>query len=95
MKIPPGWAGKGGSVRQLTIDPEFRDKIPPLSEDEFSKLEGNIVADGEVREPLVVWHNTIRDAQADRTSGARKYAVQILLAYNYGQREENRLPNLL
>lgn len=37
----------------------------------------------------------IRDAQADRTSGARKYAVQILLAYNYGQREENRLPNLL
>lgn len=37
----------------------------------------------------------IRDAQADRTSGARKYAVQILLAYNFGQREENRLPNLL
>ena len=61
MKIPPGWAGKGGSVRQLTIDPEFRDKIPPLSEDEFSKLEENIVADREVREPLVVWHNTIID----------------------------------
>lgn len=37
----------------------------------------------------------IRDAQADRTSGARKYAVQILLTYNYGQREEKRLPNLL
>lgn len=37
----------------------------------------------------------IRDASVDRTSGARKYAVQILLAYNFGQREENRLPNLL
>jgi hypothetical protein len=48
-------------VRQLTIDPEFRDKIPPLSEDEFSKLEQNILEDGEVREPLVVWHNTIID----------------------------------
>lgn len=48
-------------MRQLTIDPEFRDKIPPLSADEFSKLEENIVADGEVREPLVVWHNTIID----------------------------------
>ena len=48
-------------MRQLNIDPEFRDKIPPLSEDEFSKLEENIVADGEVREPLVVWHNTIID----------------------------------
>lgn len=45
----------------LIIDPEFRDKIPPLSADEFSKLEENILADGEVREPLVVWHNTIID----------------------------------
>ena len=48
-------------MRQLTIDPEFRDKIPPLSEDEFSKLEQNILEDGEVREPLVVWRNTIID----------------------------------
>lgn len=48
-------------MRQLNIDPEFRDKIPPLSADEFSKLEENIVSDGEVREPLVVWHNTIID----------------------------------
>lgn len=48
-------------MRQLNIDPEFRDKIPPLSEDEFSKLEENILSDGEVREPLVTWHNTIID----------------------------------
>lgn len=48
-------------MKQLTIEPEFRDKIPPLSADEFSKLEENIVADGEVREPLVVWGNTIID----------------------------------
>lgn len=40
-------------------------------------------------------NDIIRDASADRSSGARKYAVQILLAYNFGQREENRLPNLL
>lgn len=48
-------------MRQLNIDPEFRDKIPPLSDDEFSKLEENILSDGEVREPIVVWHNTIID----------------------------------
>lgn len=48
-------------MKQLNIDPEFRDKIPPLSEDEFSKLEENIIADEEVREPLVVWHSTIID----------------------------------
>lgn len=45
----------------IIVDPEFRDKIPPLSTDEFSKLEENILADGEVREPLVLWHNTIID----------------------------------
>lgn len=48
-------------MKRLVIDPEFRDKIPPLSDDEFSKLEENILSDGEVREPLVVWHNTIID----------------------------------
>lgn len=40
-------------------------------------------------------NDIIRDAQIDRSSGARKYAVQILLAYNHGAREENRLPNIL
>lgn len=48
-------------MKNLIIDPEFRDKIPPLSADEFSKLEKNIVADGEVREPLVLWNDTIID----------------------------------
>lgn len=48
-------------MRQLTIDPEFRDKIPPLSGDEYSRLEANILEDGEVREPIVVWGSTIID----------------------------------
>lgn len=48
-------------MRNLKIDPEFRDKIPPMSEEEFTKLEQNILADGEVREPLVVWNDTIID----------------------------------
>lgn len=48
-------------MRQLTIEPEFRDKIPPLSAEEYSRLEANILEDGEVREPIVVWGNTIID----------------------------------
>lgn len=48
-------------MTELRIDPVFRDKIPPLSPDEFAKLEENILADGEVREPLVVWNGTIID----------------------------------
>lgn len=48
-------------MKSIVIEPEFRDKIPPLSADEFAKLEENILADGEVREPLVLWNNTIID----------------------------------
>lgn len=48
-------------MRQFTIEPEFRDKIPPLSAEEFSKLEANILEDGEVRDPIVIWGNTIID----------------------------------
>ena len=46
---------------KLLIDPEFRDKIPPLTEDEFSQLEENILSDGAVFSPLIVWDNTILD----------------------------------
>ena len=48
-------------LNDLKIDPEFEEKIPPLTEDEFSLLEQNIVADGEVLDPLIVWNNTILD----------------------------------
>lgn len=48
-------------MRVLKIDPEFENKIPALTQDEFIKLEENILADGEVREPLVVWGDTIID----------------------------------
>lgn len=48
-------------MRELIVDPEFKDKIPPLKDDEFKKLEENILADGEVREPIVVWNNIIID----------------------------------
>ena len=46
---------------RLIIDPEFRDKIPPLTEDEFSLLEENILSDGAVFSPLIIWDGTILD----------------------------------
>ena len=48
-------------MRELLIDPEFRDKIPPLTEDEFKQLRENILSDGEVYEPIAVWNGTIID----------------------------------
>ena len=46
---------------KLKIDPEFRDKIPALTEAEFEQLKENILSDGEVYEPIVTWNDTIID----------------------------------
>lgn len=49
------------TIIELKIDPEFRDKIPPLTDAEFEQLKDNILADGEVYEPICVWDGTIVD----------------------------------
>lgn len=48
-------------LENLKIDPEFRDKIPPLTEAEYVQLLDNILEDGEVYEPICVWNGTIVD----------------------------------
>lgn len=45
----------------LTIDQEFEAKCPPLSEEELAQLEENILEEGVVLMPLIVWNNTIVD----------------------------------
>ena len=45
----------------LTIDPEFASKIPLLREEELKQLEENILADGVVINPLIVWDGVIVD----------------------------------
>ena len=47
--------------RVLKVDPEFQNKIPPLTEEEFRQLEENIMDAGEVYEPITVWNDTIID----------------------------------
>lgn len=48
-------------MKTLKIDPEFRDKVPPMTETEKKTLEENIVSDGRVLVPLVVWNGVIID----------------------------------
>lgn len=45
----------------LAIDPEFASIIPPLREEEQKQLEENILADGVVINPLIVWNGVIVD----------------------------------
>ncbi|MBQ3412124.1 MAG: hypothetical protein IJG67_03725 [Oscillospiraceae bacterium] len=43
----------------LQIDKEFAEKIPPLTKEEYEQLEANILADGRVINPLIVWNGVI------------------------------------
>ena len=43
------------------IDPEFKENIPPLTEDEKAQLEAVILADGVVINPLIVWNGILID----------------------------------
>ena len=52
----------------LKIDPEFQSQIPPLTDDEFKQLEENILKEGKLISPLIVWGNTLVD-------GHNRYAI--------------------
>ena len=45
----------------LRIDPEFASRIPPLTDDEYQQLEANILEDGVVINPIIVWNGVIVD----------------------------------
>ena len=53
---------------KLKIDPEFQSQIPPLTDDEFKQLEENILKEGKLLSPLIVWGNTLFD-------GHNRYAI--------------------
>ncbi|MBO5569581.1 MAG: hypothetical protein J6I76_08850 [Oribacterium sp.] len=45
----------------LKIDPEFAGKIPPLTDEEYRQLEENILEEGSVINPLIIWNGVIVD----------------------------------
>lgn len=49
------------NLNALKIDPEFQGKIPPLTFEELEQLEKNIVNDGKVINPIIVWNGLIVD----------------------------------
>lgn len=54
-------------IRELNINTEFQELIPPLSLEELESLEESIIAEG-CRDSLVTWDNTIID-------GHHRYAI--------------------
>lgn len=62
-------------MKELKIDPELRDLLPPLADDEYKQLEKNIVDNGFDRNfPIMEWHGFIVDGH-NRYSICQKHNI--------------------
>ena len=59
--------------RELSVDDEFQSLIPPLSYDEYERLEKSIIAEG-VRDPIITWNGTIIDGH-NRYGICKKHGI--------------------
>lgn len=81
-KIKYGLMERKTMNKELKIDPELRDLLPPLTEEEFKKLEERILKDG-CQTPLFIWQGYIADGH-NRFAICIKHNIQfqtIELAY--------------
>ena len=60
------------NLSALKIDPEFQGKIPPLTFEELNQLEANILRDGRIINPIIVWEGLIVDGH-NRFTIAKKH----------------------
>ena len=60
-------------LSSLKIDPEFSAQILPLSFDELHQLELNMIRDGKLTDPIIVWNKTILDGH-NRYNILRKHS---------------------
>ena len=60
------------NLNALKVDPEFQGKIPPLTFEELNQLEANILRDGRIINPIIVWQGLIVDGH-NRFTIAKKH----------------------
>lgn len=66
-------------MQELKIDPELRDLLPPLTDDEYKQLEKNIVENGfDKNFPIMEWHGYIVDGH-NRYSVCQKHNIEYVV----------------
>lgn len=70
---------------EITIDPEFKALIPPLSPEERQQLEANLVESGGARDALVVWPH---DGKLVLLDGHNRYEICTRLGLAYSTIEQ-------
>lgn len=76
-------------TKELKIDPELRDLLPPLTEDEYKQLEKNIVDNGfDKNFPIMEWNGFIVDGH-NRYSICKKHNIEYVVgSLAYKTKEE-------
>lgn len=76
-------------MRELKIDPELKDLLPPLTNEEYKQLERNIVDNGFDRNfPIMEWHGYIADGH-NRYSICKKHNIDpVIGTLAYDTKEE-------
>ena len=82
-------------IEDIKIDEEFKNLCPGLASEELQQLRDNIVADGQIREPLIVWdgilidgHNRL-DVWNNLTPAERqKVSKPMMTPKKFGSRED-------
>lgn len=76
-------------MKELKIDPELKDLLPPLTDEEYKQLEKNIVDNGFDRNfPIMEWHGYIADGH-NRYSICKKHNIDpVIGTLAYDTKEE-------
>lgn len=73
--------------QQLKIDAEFKALIRPLSKEEYSMLEANLILDG-CRDPLVIWQGVLIDGHNRYEICNRLHIPYAVVEYDFAGRDE-------
>lgn len=74
----------------LTIDANLHRGIPDLTKEEFAQLEKNIIQDGGLTDPIVVWTDIIVDGR-NRWKICKKHNLELKIEYkNFADDDEAR-----
>ena len=71
----------------MEIKAEFKNLIPPLSNEEYNQLEANILEEG-IREPIITWNGYIIDGH-NRFSIAQRFDLEYKTTSKYFASEES------
>lgn len=76
-------------MRELKIDSELKDLLPPLTDEEYKQLEKNIITNGfDKNFPIMEWHGFIADGH-NRYAICKKYKIEpVIGTLAYETKEE-------